>query len=362
MPLRSRILGKVFPFRPGLEEHNVGWQHIRGHEHIKEGFQHAFRRNRLAHAYLFTGPVGVGKHFFGVELAKALLCEGRKETEELDACDRCHACVQVEAGTHPDFFPAARPAESLEFPIALMRTLCQSFSLKPARGRGKVVLLDDADDLNEESANCFLKTLEEPPPRSVLVLIGTSPDRQLATIVSRCQVIPFRPLPATVVNDLLRAQGVEDARLRDNLVRLSLGSPGLARTLADPALWAFRSQLLEALCRLPFDSLSLGKQWMEVVEGAGKESAAQRHRSGLILRLLIDSLSDALSLSQGGEAYRSGPAEQARLRALANQAGTQRLLECLERCLEADVQSDRRVPLALLVEGMLDALAGILGR
>ncbi len=75
-----------------------------------------------------------------------------------------------------------------------MRELCQSFALKSARGRGKVILIDDADDLNEEAANCFLKTLEEPPPRSVLILIGSTPDRQLQTIVSRCQVIRFAPL------------------------------------------------------------------------------------------------------------------------------------------------------------------------
>src|SRR5262249_40213336 len=110
-------------------------------------------------------------------------------TPVLEACDSCPSCVQVEAGTHPDFLCVGRPEDALEFPIDLMRNLCQRFSLKSARGHGKVVLLDDADDLNEESANCFLKTLEEPPPRSVLILIGSSPDRQLSTIVSRCQVV-----------------------------------------------------------------------------------------------------------------------------------------------------------------------------
>ena len=69
--------------------------------------------------------------------------------------------------------------------LDLMRSLCASFALKSARGRGKVIIIDDADDLNEESANCFLKTLEEPPPRSVLILIGSSPERQLPTMVVR---------------------------------------------------------------------------------------------------------------------------------------------------------------------------------
>src|SRR5262249_57294325 len=115
---------------------------------------------------------------------------------------------------------------SLEFPIELMRELCQGFALKSARGRGKVVVIDGADDLNRESANCFLKTLEEPPPRSVLVLIGSSPDRQLPTIVSRCQVIRFAPLPSSEVADLLRTGGVEDTALLELLLPLSEGSLG----------------------------------------------------------------------------------------------------------------------------------------
>ena len=92
------------------------WQRVRGHEAQVEGFRRAVRRGRLAHAYLFTGPAGVGKRLFAVELAKALLCEGNTG-DELEACDRCPACTQVEAGTHPDFYPAARPPDSLEFPI-----------------------------------------------------------------------------------------------------------------------------------------------------------------------------------------------------------------------------------------------------
>src|SRR5579871_6480633 len=222
------------------------------------------RRVRLAHAYLFTGPPGVGKRLFAVELAKALLCENAA-SDSLQACDRCPSCIQVEAGTHPDFFTAVRPPESLEFPIALMRELCQSFALKSARGRGKVILIDDADDLNEEAANCFLKTLEEPPPRSVLILIGSTPDRQLQTIVSRCQVIRFAPLPSELVDELLQAQGIEDAALRARLVRLGAGSPGLAKELADPALWDFRRELLTGLTKPPIPSVDLSRQWMDFV-------------------------------------------------------------------------------------------------
>jgi DNA polymerase-3 subunit delta' len=337
----------------------MSWQRVRGHDVQVEAFRRALRRGRLAHAFLFTGPPGVGKRLFAVELARALLCESPPPDRLLDACDRCPACVQVEAGTHPDFALAARPEDAHEFPIEQMREVCRGLSLKPARGRGKVVVVEGADDLNEESANCFLKTLEEPPPGAVLILIGSSPDRQLPTIVSRCQVVRFAPLPDDVVADLLQADGVDDAALRDRLVRLGRGSPGLARALADPELWSFRRRLLDGLTGPRGDAVTLGRDWMEFVEKAGKESAAQRERSRLVVRLLIDFLSDALAASQQGPTPRTGPDDSPALAAL-RQLGAEALLEALERCLEADEQIERRVQLVLAVEGLLDALARML--
>src|SRR5262249_29335689 len=87
---------------------SVSWSRVRGHEGVAEAFDRAWRRGRLAHAYLFTGPPGVGKKLFAVELARALLCED-PPPDRLEACDHCPACAQVEAGTHPDFFTAGRP-------------------------------------------------------------------------------------------------------------------------------------------------------------------------------------------------------------------------------------------------------------
>src|SRR5438270_4636004 len=96
-------------------------------------FEQAVRRNRLAHAYLFSGPRGVGKRLFAQELAKALLCEGRAETA-LEACDHCPACAFVDAQTHPDYFQFARPEDKNVMPIEVLRELCAGFSLKSARG------------------------------------------------------------------------------------------------------------------------------------------------------------------------------------------------------------------------------------
>lgn len=334
----------------------MSWQRIRGHDALVEAFRRAVHRGRLAHAYLFTGPAGIGKRLFAVELAKALLCEAQRESSGLDACDQCSACVQIEAGTHPDFFQAVRPADSHEFPISLMRELCQDFSLRSARGRGKVVLIDDADDLNEESSNCFLKTLEEPPPGSILILIGSSADRQLPTVVSRCQVVRFAPLAIDIVDDLLREQGLEDKALRERVVQLSGGSPGFAQALADSDLVDFRRRLFDELARPTPDTVALAKKWMELVEDAGKESAAQRERARLMLHLLSDFLADALAINQGAAIRRVEADDHPALNALAGRLGTERLLSLLERCLEADRQVERRVQLVLVLEGLLDAL------
>jgi DNA polymerase-3 subunit delta' len=333
---------------------------VRGHDALVEAFDRAWRRGRLAHAYYFTGPPGIGKRLFAGELAKALLCENRPGGR-LEACDRCPGCTQVEAGTHPDLFTVTQPEDSLVIPIELIRELSRNLSLKAARGQGKVAILDDADNLhdpitNHAAANCFLKTLEEPPPGSVLLMIGTQPDLQLPTIMSRCQIIRFAPLSPAVIVDLLGAGGVEDAALRERLARLAGGSLGQAQALADPTLWQFRRQLLEGLTRPQPDTVALSQEWMRFVEEAGKESAAQRRRAGLVLGLLIEFLHDAVRLKVGGTPLLAEPEDLHLLRQLAERVDLDKILELLERCLEGDVHIDRRVQLVLVLEGVLDSL------
>ncbi len=336
----------------------MSWKRIRGHDNLIRSFSHVIRRGRLAHAYLFTGASGIGKRLFAIELAKALLCEdpNASNKELLEGCDRCPACVQINAGTHPDFLFTERPEEKNEFPVDLMRDVREWFSLKSARGKGKVVVINDAEDFNEESANCFLKTLEEPPAGSVLILITANLERQLPTILSRCQVIRFAPLPVPAVEELLRAQKTEDgqpaipAGMIPRLVRLSGGSVAVALALADPALWEFRRILLAGLTRTPVKCVELARAWMEFAEGAGKEGPAQRKRSRLMLQLLIDFLSDALALHQGLPPRRTEAEDRPLLDAMVALTTTERLLDLLERCLETDRQIVRYVPLALCVE------------
>lgn len=339
----------------------MSWKRVRGHDALIAGFERVINKGRLAHAYLFLGPPGVGKRLFALELARALLCEAPPEGR-FDACDRCPACVQIEARTHPDFALAGLPPEKHEWPIEQMREVLRNFGLKSSRGKGKVVILDDADDFNEESANCFLKTLEEPPPRAVLILIGTSRDRQLPTIVSRCQSVSFAPLPERQMVELLREQGIADEGLAQRLARLSGGSPGEALSLADPGLWEFRRTFLSKLTAKDADTVALSRELMDYVEQAGKDSAAQRQRATVVLRLLIEFLNDALRVQMGSPPRLDDPEEQHALKAITQRADVEPLLHMLDRCLEGEGHVDRRVQLVLALEALVDALGKQLTR
>ena len=245
-------------------------------------------------------------------------------------------------------------------PAAVMADLCRNFSFKAARGHGKIGIIDDADDFNEESANCFLKTLEEPPPGSLFMLIGTSLDRQLATIKSRCQMVRFAPFSEQHVRQLLLQQGIEDAGMLARLVRLSGGSPGQALALADESVWQFQRHLVEALAQPKVDSVTLGTSFVKFAEEAGKEAALQRRRANQVIRLLIEALTDVLRLQAGAPARSAESAELPWLASLAQRAEPDKIQAMLERCLETEMHLGRYVQISLVLEGLMDSLGQLL--
>ena len=238
----------------------MAWHGIEGHDNVVEKLRRAVARNRLASSFLFCGPAGVGKRTFALRFAQALLCQGRPAAE-LDPCNTCSSCAMALAGTHPDIEVVAKPEDKASLPLALFlgedehrgrEGLCHWISLKPFMGGRRIAIIDDADFLSpvghDEAANCLLKTLEEPPPQSLLVLIGTSPARQLPTIRSRCQLVRFRPLPEETVARLLVSKAlVTDKAEAARLARFSEGSLQGAYELADADLWSCRRTLLEKL-------------------------------------------------------------------------------------------------------------------
>ncbi|OWK37841.1 ATP-binding protein [Fimbriiglobus ruber] len=328
----------------------MGWDRIRGHAAAREQLFTAHRRGRLAHAYLFAGPPGVGKNLFAVEFAKALLCE--HPPAPLTACDHCPACAQVVAGTHPDFFTARKPEDKHELPIDVVREFCSHLGLKPARGPHKIGVVEDADDFNEESANCFLKTLEEPPAGALLILLATGTERQLPTILSRAQVVRFHPLKPDDLRAVLADHEVTDPPRVDQLVRLAGGSPGQALALNDDALWAFRETLVGAVTAQRPDPVGFAAEWMRFVEEAGKESAAQRQRASLVIRLLTDLLHAAVRTALGADADGTPDA----VRGFALRTGADHLADLMEACSEADYLIERKVQLVLVIESLVDKL------
>jgi DNA polymerase-3 subunit delta' len=343
------------------------WHGIEGHDDTVEQFRRALARGRMASSFLFAGPAGIGKRTFAIKLAQALLCQTRAETA-LDPCGECASCVQVNAGTHPDLKMIAKPKDRASIPLDLLigekahrgqEGLCHDISLKPSMGGRKIAVIDDADLLNVEGANCLLKTLEEPPPRSVLILIGTSPAKQLPTIRSRCQLIRFSPLSTEVVANLLRSKDlVADAEEAMRLAQYSEGSLKRALELTDAQLWTFRNELYERLADPVLDSVRFSKTVSTLVDEAGKQAALRRDRLRLVVGFATEFYRYLLHAQSGADLP-----DDAELRRHLQHALDRGLVDPektaarLDRCLDAVGQIDRNANQTTLIETWLDDLA-----
>jgi DNA polymerase-3 subunit delta' len=201
---------------------------IIGHEGVINILRGYIRKDRLPHALLFAGDEGIGKRLTAINLAKTLNCM-RVAHQGIDCCDECASCRKIEMLRHPDVFLIRPEGPGGEIKISPIRELQESLSYKPFEGRWKVAIIDDAEALNPSSANAFLATLEEPPDRTVIILITPRPDMLLETIRSRCQRLNFSPLPLNSLLGLLseRLKGLDQERLR-LLCELSGGRFGQA--------------------------------------------------------------------------------------------------------------------------------------
>lgn len=324
------------------------WQGIYGHDEIVERFRQTLRAGRLASTYLFVGPAGTGKRRFALELAHSLLCTNSAEAN-LDPCGVCDSCRMFAAGTHPDLEVVGLPADKTTLPIKLFigddehrnkEGLCHNLGLRPFFGRRRIAIVDEADHFSIPSANCLLKTLEEPPASALLILVGTSPSRQLPTIRSRSQVVRFSPLAADVVAELLIATGVVSDRVyAEQIASLSDGSLERAKQLADRSLWEFRTQLLAALRAARLDSVRLARAVQSFVDEAGKEAAQRRERLRTIIGFALEFYRGMLRESQDG--------------------GTMVAVSQLDSCLLALEQIERNANVGLVIQHWCESLSQV---
>lgn len=337
----------------------MAWQGIEGHDAVAARFVVAEARGRIAGSYLFTGPAGVGKGAFAKALARALVCLEPKPG--LVACGACSSCAQAAAGNHPDIDVITKPVDKSTIPLALLigddahrmrEGLCWRILLQPAVGTRKVAIILDADALAEEGANCLLKTLEEPPPGAVIILVGTGPERQLPTIRSRCQLIRFGSLePATVqrlvTEELVNAGDEMDASAIAAAAAASGGSIDRARLMLDPDMGAFRERLLGLLVRRPLPGVELARETNAIVEAAGKEAPPRRARLTAVLVAAVELFRSAVRHAAAGEL----PGDPSLARAVSQWgADDDEATFALEQTLDALESIDRNAHLPTLVD------------
>jgi DNA polymerase III subunit delta' len=207
--------------------------------------------------YLFTGPAGVGKALTAISFAKALNCL----TPGSGGCEQCVSCRKISGGAHPDvhFIDSSNGSEaaaaddgSVQIKIGAIRILQEAINYRPYEGRKKIFIINNAHQLNPESANAFLKTLEEPPRDSVIILVTDRPALLLPTVRSRCRVVKFYPIRRNILQESLMKQtaggricGEAEAHF---LAYFAEGSLGEALKLKDEGLYARKNGIIDSFC------------------------------------------------------------------------------------------------------------------
>lgn len=245
----------------------------------------------LSHAYVFSGPQGVGKKLMAKRLAKFLLCKGEKSG--LAACGECRPCRKVDSGCHPDLQVVS--PETKVFKVEQIREIIRDICYLPTEGSHRVFILDEADRMNEEASNALLKTLEEPPEKSVLALITSNLYGLLPTIRSRCTEVKFLPVPPVEIESFLSSAKGLDAGHARAAARVSFGSVGAALSLDPEKVYAMQAKALDLASAMTVygDARAMGLV-QDLVGGGGKseEQAGESQPFDLFLHIFVSILRD----------------------------------------------------------------------
>ena len=227
---------------------------IVGHDHAINGLRRALLSDHVRHAYLFTGPEHIGKALLARRLAQTLLCTGGPDPNAApqNPCNTCLSCRKVMHNNHPDVHYIARPPERQFILIEQVRALQSDTSRKTLEGRRNVFIIDGMHEMNVQSANCLLKTLEEPEPDVILLLTAPDPAQLLPTILSRVQQISLNLLTTRQIKSALQQQWQVEPDEATLIAALAAGRMGWAvRAIEKEEMLEDRKSQLETLARLP---------------------------------------------------------------------------------------------------------------
>lgn len=329
------------------------WSDLIGHEQIRDWFATSIQQGRFGGSMLFVGSPGSGKRTVAKLVAKTLLCE-KVPAWEMAPCGSCNSCIQVEADTHVDVIRVCKPDNKSAIPLSMLigerdarmqDGFCHDIQLKPLIGTRKIAILEDADFLNEEGANCLLKTLEEPPADAVILVIGTVEQQQLPTIRSRCRIIRFSLNNENSKRLLREVHQIEatDEQL-DEAIEIAGGNMHTAQRLLDSEANDFRDSLLKLLLAQHPDPVRISRALNQHIDSVGKDPKKRRH-----------ALRDALAIAV--QHFR----RKMRTTAYAHRHDA-RTMRRLDRSVRAIHELDRNANQATLIECYAaDIAAGVTG-
>ncbi len=261
-----------------------------GQQKAKDLLGRALAGRRLAHAFLFRGPDGVGKKKAAELLAARLNCQ---HPAGLEVCGRCPSCRKFATDNHPDFLHIRPDGQLIK--INQVRELKTALTLAPFEGGTRVVLLEDVHTMRREAANSLLKTLEEPPPGNLFVLTADESRPLLSTITSRCQTVPFFGLPADEMGTHLVARLGLSREEALTLCGVAEGSLGRAERLVRLGLLDLRRELVEKLMACRAEE----PETVATVFGLAEKAAALKEELADLLLLLRSLFRDLLLLADG---------------------------------------------------------------
>jgi DNA polymerase-3 subunit delta' len=256
---------------------------IIGHDFQKNILKRAARDDMASHSYLYAGPDGVGKKLMALQFAKLLNCLGSTNSPD-EGCE-CSSCRKIDKGIHPDVVLIEFTGVKNIKVDQVREEIEEKLYLRPFEGRYKIVIVDEAERMNHNAQNAFLKTLEEPPRDSVIILLSSRPESLLPTLRSRCQTVVFNPLPEEIVAGLLTERGGMSTEEAVLYAKLSGGSIGKALGF-DKELMEWRKDLLTGLVRIRRNSASDISELSELLSSGASQTETERLELGFRFILL----------------------------------------------------------------------------